>query len=422
MSQSRRYERVWSLPSPFSKWIEGELARRAEQALLRRLADTTVLPDGFVVVDGTRLVNLASNDYLGLSRHPALVEAAKKAAERWGTGATASRLVTGTRPIHEELEQRVAAYLGAEAALVFPSGFQANLGVLVGLTDRETLLLSDELNHASIVDGCRLSRAERQVYPHRDQETVGRLLAESRHPRRMVVTDSIFSTTGQVAPLAELSQVCRRDEALLVTDEAHAFGVYGPRGRGVAAAQGAEAPVRVATFSKAMGAGGGFVAGPAEVRELLVNRARSFVFTTGLSPAVAAAALAAVKIAEGEEGEERRGRLWENVRVLRTGLAALGWPLWGNSHIVSVHVGEAADALELSAGLRVRGIWALPFRPPTVPPGMSLLRLAATAAHGGEALERVLSAFEELRQTQRDIWERSRESWEACGRPGRERA
>jgi len=328
------------------------------------------------------VVSFASNDYLGLSAHPAVVGAAVAALERWGTGAGASRLVTGTRPVHADLEAALAEWKGTDAAVCFPTGYAANLGVLSVLGGPGTTILSDELNHASIVDGCRLARAEVQIYRHADPSHVDALLAGSSAPA-IVVTDTVFSMDGDCAPLPELAAVCRRHGALLVLDEAHA--VLGP----------AVSPevtedlvvVRVGTLSKTLGALGGFAAADRGVADLLVNMARPFIFTTALAPADAAAALAALDILRSAEGDELRRRLAAHVARVEPGHP---------TPIVPVVLGDEQRALAASTALLHECLWVPAIRPPTVPAGTSRLRVTLSAVHRDEDVTRLVDALARL--------------------------
>ncbi|HEX2038631.1 MAG TPA: aminotransferase class I/II-fold pyridoxal phosphate-dependent enzyme [Acidimicrobiales bacterium] len=325
--------------------------------------------------DFDRLVSFASNDYLGLSAHPAPASAACEAARRWGTGAGASRLVVGSRPVHDELEAALAAWKGAEAALLFPAGYAANVGVLTTFGAEGVRILSDELNHASIVDGCRLARADVAVYRHLDLDHLSSLLSEGR--RSIVVSDSVFSMDGDVAPVDELVHLCADHDALLVLDEAHA--VLGPH---LTAPDG---PVlRVGTLSKALGAQGGFVVGQRRYIDLLVNRARPFVFSTALAPPMAAAALAALRVVQSAEGEELIARLRTSVERV-----APGRP----SPIVPIVLGEEAAAVAASAALLAHGIVVPAIRPPTVPAGTSRLRVSLSAAHTDDEVARLVEAL-----------------------------
>ncbi len=339
-------------------------------------------------------MSFASNDYLGLSAHPAVVAAAHEALDRWGAGAGASRLVTGTRPIHAELEHELGDWKHTEGAVCFPTGFAANLGVLCALGGPGVRVFSDELNHASIIDGCRLSRATPAVYRHRDVAHLEELLAgpaERRQPAAptLVVTDSVFSMDGDTAPLADLTTLCTRHDALLVLDEAHA--VLGPEPRPAAGA-GAQI-VRVGTLSKTLGSLGGFVAAPREVVDLIVNRARPYIFTTALTPAAAAAALAALRILRSDEGAALTTRLAALIeRMAEAGLAPPHHP----GPIIPVVLGSEEAALAASASLLAEGLWVPAIRPPTVPVGTSRLRVTLSAAHREADVDRLIEALVRL--------------------------
>jgi 8-amino-7-oxononanoate synthase len=342
-------------------------------------------PEGVLELeDGERrsVVSFASNDYLGLASHPEVIAAAAQALERWGSGAGASRLVTGSRPVHRELEHELAAWKGTEAAVCFSSGFAANLGILGVLGDSGTTIYSDELNHASIVDGCRLARAHVRVYRHADPEHLASLLEEGTSPA-LVVTDTVFSMEGDVAPVGELAEVCRRNRALLVLDEAHA--VLGPE-LGPEVTEGIMV-VRVGTLSKMLGSLGGFVAGPRSVVDLLVNTARPYIFTTALPPADAAAARAALEVVRSGEGSLLRDRLTGYVEAICPGHM---------SPIIPVVLGTEEKALAASASLLERGLWVPAIRPPTVPHGTSRLRVTVSAAHQVEHVDQLVRALEHL--------------------------
>jgi 8-amino-7-oxononanoate synthase len=322
--------------------------------------------------DFESMVSFASNDYLGLTRHPAVVAAAHAALDRWGTGAGASRLVVGSRPVHDELESALADWKATESALLFPTGYAANVGVLTTFGVPGVRVLSDELNHASIVDGCRLARAEVAVYRHNDLDHVESLLRAGG--RSIVVTDSVFSMDGDVADVAGLVSLCERWGALLVLDEAH--DVFGT---GVVAG---EPVLRVGTLSKMLGSVGGFVAGPRVLVDLLVNRARPFIFSTALPPAEAAAALAAVGVVRSSEGAPLRARLRDVIERVRPGHP---------SPIVPVVLGDEDAALAASAALLEQGIVVPAIRPPTVPVGRSRLRIALSATHTDAQLDHLLA-------------------------------
>jgi 8-amino-7-oxononanoate synthase len=377
--------------------IRDALARVVDEGRWRSPREFDALgPAG--ALDGTPapVVSFASNDYLGLSSHPAVMAAAHGALERWGAGSGASRLVTGTRPIHSDLEVALADWKGSEAAVCFPTGFAANLGVLCTLGGPDVRVLSDELNHASIIDGCRLSRSSLAVYRHRDLGHLEKLLAASGGASRagsaarptIVVTDTVFSMDGDVAPVDELVSLCARHGALLVLDEAHA--VLGPT---VPAADVAPI-VRVGTLSKTFGSLGGFVAASRDVVNLLVNRARPYIFSTAPSPADAGAALAALGVLRSDEGAALVARLAGLVeRAVDAGVAAPGHP----SPIIPVVLGSEDRALDASAALLAEGLWVPAIRPPTVPVGTSRLRVTLSAAHRDEDAQRLLDALVRLR-------------------------
>ncbi len=324
-------------------------------------------------------ISFAGNDYLGLSRHPAVVAAAHEALDRWGAGAGAARLLAGARPVHRELERELAAWKGTERAVLFSTGYHANLGVLTVLGDAGARIVSDERNHASIVDGCRLARADVAVFPHGDVAAAEQAMAGAE--RVIVVSETVFSMDGDAAPVDDLATMCARRGALLVLDEAH--GVLGPD---LAAAPGLLL-LRVGTLSKALASLGGFVAGPGPLCDLLVNRARSFVFTTASPPAAAAAALAALRVARSEEGATLRRRLRTNIDRL-----APGHP----SPILPIVIGTEADALAASAALGDRGLLVPAIRPPSVPAGTSRLRISLSARHTEAHLDALAAALREL--------------------------
>ncbi len=329
------------------------------------------------------LVSFSSNDYLGLASHPALASAAAASAARDGFGASASRLVTGDLPAHRALEDALAQFLGRQAALVFPTGYQTNLGVLGALAGPDDLIVSDALNHASLIDGCRLSRARIEIYPHADVDAArARLATGHTARRRLLVTESLFSMNGDAAPLAALADAADATDAVLIVDEAHALGVLGPEGRGLSAAAGIVPDVLIGTLGKAFGAAGGFAAGDRALRDLLVNRARTFIFTTALPPPVAAAAHAALALIAGVEGAARRAALDAHRVWLGTRLAARGLvPAPPAGPILPVVLGSETRALTASAALAARGFFVPAIRPPTVPPGTARLRVTLSSAH-----------------------------------------
>ncbi|MFF2331493.1 MULTISPECIES: 8-amino-7-oxononanoate synthase [unclassified Streptomyces] len=356
--------------APF-EWIDAEARRRADAGLVRTLRSRPAEPE---------LLDLASNDYLGLTRHPEVTAAAAEAARTWGAGATGSRLVTGTTALHTELESELADFCGFEAALVLSSGYAANLAALTALTGRGSLIVSDAGNHASIVDGCRLSRAETAVVPHADPDAVRKALHAHGGPA-LVVTDSVFSVDGDAAPLAGLADACRTEGAALLVDDAHGLGVLGEGGRGALAAAGladGEGIVTTLTLSKSLGSQGGAVLGPAPVIEHLVNTARTFIFDTGLAPAAVGAALASLRLLRREPERAGRARAVANALYLRLTEAGLT-AARPDAAVVSVRAPSADAAVRWAADCRTEGIAVGCFRPPSVPDGVSRLRLTARA-------------------------------------------
>jgi 8-amino-7-oxononanoate synthase len=370
-----------------------ELLALGARGLLRSLEPLRSAPGAEVELrPGERLINFSSNDYLGLAGDPRIAQALADGARAWGAGAGASRLVCGDFLPQHELEQELARFEGTEAAVLFGSGYAANCGILPALAGPEDLILSDALNHASIIDGCRLSRARVEVYAHLDVGSVERLLRTPAR-RKLVVTDAVFSMDGDRAPLSELAALCASSEAILIVDEAHATGVIGPHGAGLCAEQGVAADLRMGTLSKSFGLAGAYVASSRPVCELLVNRARPFIYSTALPPALSCAALASLRILAGPEGDERRRRLWNNVRRFAGGLRSLGIAARDDSPIFAVVLGAPERALAAAARLREQGILAKAIRPPTVPAGTSRLRFALTAAHTEAHIEAALAAL-----------------------------
>lgn len=360
--------------SPLS-WLDGVERQRREAGLRRSLR-----PRPAVATE----LDLASNDYLGLSQHPEVIDGGVAALRMWGAGATGSRLVTGDTELHEEFESELADYVGAAAGLLFSSGYAANLGAVVGLSGRGSLLVSDEFSHASLVDACRLSRARVAVTPHRDVGAVEAALRARAEERAVVITESVFSTDGALAPLRELHDVCRRHRALLIVDEAHGLGVRGG-GRGLlheVGLAGAPDVVMTTTLSKALGSQGGAVLGPASVRAHLIDAARTFIFDTGLAPAAGGAARAALSVLRAEP--------WRADAVLRH--AALLAEVCGvlevpQSAVVSVILGDPDVAVAAATACLDAGVRVGCFRPPTVPAGTSRLRLTARASLAADELE-----------------------------------
>src|SRR5581483_2408517 len=370
-----------------------ELEALRERGLLRSLEPLRTRPGAEVELrPGERLINFSSNDYLGLAGDVRLAQALAEGARAWGAGAGASRLVCGDFVPEHELEARLAQFSRTEAAVLFPSGYAANCGILPAFAGPEDLVLSDALNHASIIDGCRLSRARIEIYPHADVSAVELgLRAPAR--RKIVATDTVFSMDGDRAPLHELAAVCSHAGALLILDEAHATGVIGPRGEGLAAELSVAADARMATLSKAFGLAGAYVSAGRAVCDLLVNRARPLIFSTALPPALACAAEASLQILAGAEGDQRRERLWSNIRRFAAGLRELGIPAREDSSIFPVVLGAPERAVSVATRLRELGVLAKPIRPPTVPAGTSRVRFAVTAGHTAEHIDQAIAAL-----------------------------
>jgi 8-amino-7-oxononanoate synthase len=380
-------------------WIDDELRALQDLGLQRRLATRNGPQGSEIELDGQRLINFGSNDYLGLAAAD-LSAAATEAIQRMGIGSGASPLVTGRTMLHARLEQALAEFEGTQAALVFSSGYAANAGSIAALVSKGDVVLSDAKNHASIIDGCRLSGARIVVYPHRDITYVEMMLKQaSTFRRRLIVTDSLFSMDGDAAPLVELAELAERHQAMMLVDEAHATGVFGKTGRGLVEHLQVEdrVHVRVGTLSKALGCSGGFVAGPQKVIDWLSNRARPYVFSTAGPALAVAAAMRALEIVRSEP--QRRRIVLDRASKLRTQLQELGWNIGdAMAQIVPVFIGEPAAAMRGCELLRERGLFVPGIRPPTVPAGESLLRISVTYAHSDAMLQRLAEAFVELRR------------------------
>ena len=378
-------------------WIEDGLADLEQQGLRRKLSVRGGRQAGVIELDGRRLVNFGSNDYLGLAADPRLARAVAVAAKEWGAGA--SPLVTGHTALHRDLESRLAEFEGTESALLFTSGFAANSASIAALVGPGDVVFTDRKNHASLFDGCRLSRADVRVYPHCDHRRLDRLMGRAaEYRRRLIVTDSLFSMDGDVAPLAELADVARRHNAMLMVDEAHATGVFGAGGRGLCEQLGVEAAVdvRVGTLSKALGSIGGFVAGSRPLIDWLVNRGRPYIYSTASPGAIAAAGIAALDIVRDEPN--RRRTLLAKAESFRAELAAQGWNI-GNSttQVVPIAVGDPQRASKMSAALRQAGFFVPAIRPPTVPQGEACLRVSLGFGHDDEQIQSLLETLKRLK-------------------------
>ena len=377
------------------EFLRAELAQWESDGLGRRLRLVDSAQGREITIHGRRALNFCSNNYLALADHPALSHAAAAALREWGLGAGASRLIVGNQRIHEQVESELAELLAAEAALLFNSGYHANLGVIPALLSRQDVVFSDELNHASLIDGCRLSRAQVVVYRHCDMDDLSRRMTQHRGRRRLIVTDAVFSMDGDRAPLGSLSTLANEHGAVLMVDEAHSVGIFGDRGQGLCTELGVHPHIRMATLGKSLGGFGAFVAGCNSLREYLVNRSRTFVFTTALPSVVVAAAGAAARLIRGQEGAERRARLHARIDQFAQGLHTLGMlePGAGTTPIFPVVIGDNDRTMECCERLLEAGIYVQGIRPPTVPVDTSRLRFALMADHTEEDVDRVLDAL-----------------------------
>lgn len=377
-------------------WIDAELDALALDGLRRSLRTHEGPQQALLTIDGRELVNFGSNDYLALAGDARLRAAAVRAIELEGVGGGASPLVTGHSTALAELEHRLAQFEGTARAVVFPSGYAANLGTITALAGPGDVIYADRLNHASMIDGCRLSRAEVRVYPHGDYDALATMLRADvgAFRRRLIATESLFSMDGDIAPLARLADLAEQFDCMLLVDEAHATGVFGERGRGLVEQYGLEdrVSVRIGTLSKSLGCAGGFVCGSQQLIDWLINRARPYIFSTALPPAVCAAAQAALGVIDDEP--LRRQQLLTRAATLRATLRAAGWQIGlSESHIIPLIVGEPQVAVDLSERLAERGLLTPAIRPPSVPLGKSRLRISLTFGHTEAMIVRLVEAL-----------------------------
>lgn len=373
------------------------LAALETQGLRRTRRVVSGAQGAHLEVDGRRLLAFASNDYLGLASDPRIAEAAARAAHRYGVGAGASHLISGHHEAHDRLEQELARFTGLPAALYFSSGYMANTGIVPALVGRGDAVFSDALNHACLIDGARLSRAAVHVYPHADLEALGAALAASRAPRKLVLSDAVFSMDGDLAPIAGLVELCERHDALLLLDDAHGFGVLGPNGEGSLAHLGIRSPrvLTLGTLGKAAGVAGAFVAGEQAAIDWLAQRARTYVFTTATPPLLAEAVSESLRIIAAESW--RRERLRAHARRLRECAALLPWRLLpSDSAVQAIVIGAVDDTMAAMDALWTRGLWVPGIRPPTVPAGASRLRVSLSAAHEPAHVEALCAALVEV--------------------------
>ncbi len=377
------------------EWLQTEYSELETAGLARHLRTVTSAPTGTINLDGRDVVNLGSNNYLGLSTHSEVIAAAVEATQVYGTGASGSRLISGNTELYTTLETNLAKIKGAEAALVFSSGYAANLSIIPVLAGEDDLILSDALNHASIIDGCRLSRATKKVYQHCDVEHLKTLLAESsEYSRKLIITDGVFSMDGDIAPLQDIYDVALNYNAMLLVDDAHGFGVLGKDGSGTVAHFGLQDTdiIQMGTLSKAIGGLGGYVAGSRALIELLINRARGFIFTTGLPPATLAAADAALNVIRSSL--DLRQRLLKHADTLKTALTNIEYTLLpSQTQILPVVLGEPQRATDVAEALLMKGVFAPAIRPPAVPPGTSRLRVTVMATHTDTEIQKAIDGF-----------------------------
>lgn len=382
-------------------WIQAELDCLYKAGRRRFLRTVMTAPTGRVFLDGREVIALGSNNYLGLSTHPKVIEAAVEAVQEYGTGASGSRLLTGNCQLYADLEAKIAEVKGTEAALVFSSGYLANIGTIPALAGDGDLILSDALNHASIIDGCRLSRAKTQIYRHRDIDHLESLLMQSvTFGRKLIVTDGVFSMDGNVAPLPEICDLAERYNAMIIVDDAHSFGVLGKSGGGTVEHFGLEnrEVIQMGTLSKAIGGLGGYVAGSRMLIDFLINRARSFIFSTGLPPATLAAATAAIDVMRSTP--ELRRHLFSNTRKLATALSEAGFQcLSSETQILPLILGSPEVTSKFAEMLLDHGVYAPAIRPPTVPEGTGRLRISAMATHTPEDMDAAIDAFNAVKDS-----------------------
>lgn len=367
-----------------NRTIQNDLDDIVKRGLLRKTRLVSGRQTAQVKCDGTDVLLLCSNNYLGLADHPALAAASIAAIQQYGTSSGASRLVSGTMELHERLESAVAGFKKREAALIFNSGHSANTGIIPAMVGRGDVVFSDRLNHASIVDGILLSGARLVRYPHNDFRQLATLMEKHAKGRCLIVSDGVFSMDGDIAPLTELVRLKQKHGALLMIDDAHGCGVLGEGGRGSAELMGVgdDIDIQMGTFGKALGSFGAYAAVSAELRELLVNRARSFIFSTSLPPSVLAASLAAIELVQTQEGDQLRKQLFANTSFFRSSLAEAGFRIpEGSTQIVPVVIGSAATTMQFSEALLSEGLFAQGIRPPTVPAGTCRLRFTLMATH-----------------------------------------
>ncbi|MDO3661231.1 8-amino-7-oxononanoate synthase [Bacillus sp. C28GYM-DRY-1] len=377
-------------------WLIERLDRAKEAGLYRNLRTMNGAPVPERNIDGENQTVWSSNNYLGLASHSRLISAAQEALQQFGAGSSGSRLTTGNSAWHEKLEKKIAAFKRTEAALLFSSGYLANVGVLSSLPEKEDVILSDQLNHASIIDGCRLSKADTVVYRHIDMDDLENKLNETqRYQRRFIVTDGVFSMDGTIAPLDQIISLAKRYHAFVIVDDAHATGVLGDSGGGTSEYFGVCPDIVIGTLSKAVGTEGGFAAGSAVFIKFLLNHARTFIFQTAILPASCAAAYEAFNIIEASR--EKRKLLFSYINMIRTSLKNMGYVVKGDhTPIIPIVIGDARKTVTFAEKLQDNGIYAPAIRPPTVAPGESRIRLTITADHSMGDIDHLLTSFQSI--------------------------
>lgn len=378
--------------------LNEEIERLKEKGLYRTLRVMEYIRGPVARIDGKEFIIFSSNDYLGLAGHPEMIKSSVEATKRFGTGTGSSRLLSGTMELTRILENSLAEFKGCEETIVFSTGYMANLGVITSLAGRGDVVIIDKLNHASIIDGCKLSGARLRIYPHKDMGRLEALLASSMNfRRRLIITDGVFSMDGDIAPLEEITGLAEKYEAVVIVDDAHGTGVLGKTGRGVLEHLGMKSDgiIQMGTFSKALGSLGGYIAGHYPLIDLLRNKARAFIYTTAPTPSILAASIASIELIEREP--EHRNQLWKNTETFRAGLKDLGFnTMESTTPIIPIFIGDEEKTMRLSNELYEEGIYAPGIRPPTVPHGMGRVRFSVTALHTEDHLQKAHEALEKV--------------------------
>ncbi len=378
------------------EYLSKELENLERDSLKRSLRVTEGPQDTFIIIDGKKVLNLSGNNYLGLANHPRLKNAAKLSIDKFGTSSSASRLISGNNILYRELENKLSQFKKTESSIVFNSGFMANLGTISALVGKDDHIFSDKLNHASIIDGAILSRAELKRFPHKDLAKLEDLLKNTPFgKRKLIITDTLFSMDGDIAPLKEMHRLAKRFGAIFMVDEAHATGVFGKTGSGLLEELSICDPeiVQMGTFSKALGSLGGYIAGKKDLIDYILNKSRSLIYTTALPPAVLASSIEALEIVKDDSLKKA---LWENIKFFKAGIKDMGLSIGDSeSQIIPIIIGESPLALKFAKGLFDEGIFAQAIRPPTVPQGTSRVRISLMTTHRKEDLE---SALEKIRK------------------------